>query len=410
MHKKIKHIASCGIAAEYNPFHNGHLLHLERTRSKLPDAIIIAALSANFVQRGLPAFTDKWARAKMALNNGVDLVLELPTFFSCNSGMAFAQGAVDILNAAGVSRISFGAEDPAQLKSVSCILSQESPSFKQTLKQALSGGASYSKAVALALDAESAGAGVGKYASKPNNILALSYLAHINKKGYAISPLPIKRHGGGHNESASKIRELICGAENGNFSFDGAAEIELKNLLPENSVEVMDECFRDGRVIRGNSKLFEFTRLMLLSSDKASLRKISGMDEGIEGLFLKNIGKAGSFDDFIGRCVCARYTRGRLQRQVIKMLLGIDKWTDWALQRAGARYARVLGYNGAGKKYLRAISKTAPLEFVTRLAAVKEPLGKATAQIEFRASALWELICGSRVKINEADTKPIDHS
>jgi predicted nucleotidyltransferase len=324
--------------------------------------------------------------------------------------MAFAQGAVDILNGIGASRISFGVEDPARLKSVSCILSQESPSFKQALKNALSSGASYSKAIALALDAESAGEGVSKYASKPNNILALSYLAHINKKGYAISPLPIKRHGGGHNESASKIRELIWGAENENSSFGGAARTELKRLLPESSVEIMDDCFRDGRVIRDNSKLFEFTQLMLLSSDKASLRKISGMDEGIEGLFLKNIGKAGSFDDFIGRCVCARYTRGRLQRQVIKMLLGIDKWTDWALQRAGAGYARVLGYNAAGKKYLRSISKSAGLKIVTRLAAVREPLGKEIAQIEFRASALWELICGSRVKINEADTKPIDQS
>ena len=409
MHPKNERIISCGIVAEYNPFHNGHLFHLKQTRAKLPDAIIIAVLSANFVQRGLPAFIDKWARTKMALNNGADLVLELPSFFSCNSGMVFAQGAVDTLNAVGASYISFGAEDPAQLESISSILSQESVSFKQTVKQTLSNGVSFSKAIATALEAESKGA--GNFASQPNNILALSYLTHINRKKYAISPLPIKRCGDGHNESASKIRVLIS-SKNKNSALQDSIENSagLKNLLPVSSVEIINNCFENGRVIDNNSKLFEFIRLILLSSDKTSLRKISGMEEGLDGLFTRNIGKTESFDDFIGRCVCARYTKSRLQRQVIKILLGIDKWTDWALQRTGAGYVRVLGYNGTGKKYLRIISKSAELNIVTRLAAIKEPLGKKIAQIEFKASALWELISDSRVKVYEADTKPIDYS
>ena len=408
MPQKNERIKSCGIAAEYNPFHNGHLWHLTQTRSKLPDATIIAVLSANFVQRGLPSFIDKWARTKMALSNGVDLVLELPSFFSCNSGMVFAQGAVDILNAIGVSFISFGVEDTAQLEPISNILSQENVSFKQAVKQALSNGVSYSKAIAAALDAESEGA--GEFASQPNNILALSYLTHINKKKYAITPLAIKRDGDGHNECASKIRRLISSNNEKQFALQDSVKSELNNLLPESSVEIIDDCFKDGRVINDNTKLFEFVRLMLLCTDKAHLRKISGMEEGLEGLFTANIRKAESFDDFIGRCVCARYTRSRLQRQVIKILLGIDKWTDLALQRTGAGYVRVLGFNGAGKKYLRAISKTAKLGIVTRLAAVKDMLGKKITQIEFKASTLWELISGARVKNDEACTKPVDYS
>jgi len=344
----------------------------------------------------------------MALCNGVDLVLELPSFFSCNSGMVFAQGVVDTLNAIGASFISFGAEDPTQLETLSCILSQESDSFKQTVKKALSNGASYSKAVAIALDAESEGA--GKFASQPNNILALSYLTYINKKKYAITPLSIKRHGDGHNECASKIRSLISSNNRKIFVLQDSVKTELRSLLPESSIEIMDNCFKDGRVIDSNSKLYEFIQLMLLSSDKAYLRRISGMDEGLEGLFAANIRKAYSFDDFIGRCVCARYTRSRLQRQVIKILLGIDKWTELALQRTGAGYVRVLGYNPAGKKYLRAISKTAKLNIVTRLAAVKELPYKKIAQIEFKASSLWELISDARVKIDEASTKPVDYS
>ena len=414
----MKQITSCGIVAEYNPFHNGHLWHLEQTRLRLPDAVIIAVLSANFVQRGLPAFIDKWARTKMALNNGVDLVLELPSFFSCNSGMFFAQGAVDILNAVGASHISFGVEKStqseknllSQLESISCILSQERSSFKQAVKQSLSNGASYSKAVAIALEAESVGA--GEFASMPNNILALSYLAHITKKKYTIVPLPIERYGDGHNESASKIRDLISIKYLNSFGPCDLADTrnELTNMLPRSSVEIMDECLNNGRIMNDTSKLFEFIQFMLLCSDNESLRKISGMEEGLNGLFQKNIDKADSFDDFIGRCVCARYTRSRLQRQIIKIMLGIDKWTEWALQRQGARYVRVLGYNSAGKKYLRNNSKTAKLNIVTRLAAIKEPLGKRIAQIEFKASRLWELISESRVRLREADTKPIDFS
>ncbi|MCL1874637.1 MAG: nucleotidyltransferase family protein [Synergistaceae bacterium] len=418
MPEKKKRIISCGIAAEYNPFHNGHLRHLQQTRMKLPDAVIIAVLSANFVQRGLPSFIDKWARAKMALKNGVDLVLELPTFFSCNSGMVFAQGAVDTLNAVGASFISFGVEDLAQsenfsvspLNSISCILSQESVSFKQAVKHALSNGVSYSKAVAAALEAESAGA--GEYASKPNNILALSYLTHIMRKKYPIDPLPIKRCGGGHNECASKIRSIISSRDKNLFDLHGSEKVdaELNSFLPESSVEIMNDCLKNGRIFNDTFKLFEFIRFMFLSSDKETLGRITGMEEGLYGLFAGNIEKSESYDDLIGRCVCARYTRSRLQRQMIRIMLGIDKWTDLAIQRTGARYARVLGYNGAGKKYLREISKTAKLSIVTRLAAVKEPLGRLIAQIEYKASRLWELVSDSRVNVREADTKPIDFS
>jgi predicted nucleotidyltransferase len=352
----------------------------------------------------------------MALSNGVDLVLELPSFFSCSNGMVFAEGAVDILYAISASHISFGVEDstqnvrPAisQLEFLSHILSQESLSFKLAVKQALSNGVSYSKAVATALDSECEGA--GKFVREPNNILALSYLTHIVKNKYAITPLLIKRHGDGHNESASKIRNLLSSKNEKLSALQDSIKAELKNLLPESSITIMNNCYADGRVVDNASKIFEFIQLMLLSLDKDLLRKISGMEEGLEGLFLRNIEKAESYDDFIGRCVCARYTRGRLQRQIIRILLGIDKWTDLSIQRLGARYVRILGYNDTGKKYLRDISKTAKLDIITRLAAIKEPLGKRIAQIEFKASKLWELISDSRVKLREADMKPIDYS
>ena len=167
-----------GIAAEYNPFHNGHALHIVRARGLLSGAAVVVVLSSSFTQRGLPALADKWTRTRMALLNGVDLVLELPFVHACNGGMEFARGAVDILAGTGfVTHISFGMEHSFEFKTnIECktdiefktgfepetgpfgpildTLIQEPPSFKLRLKENLASGQSYPKAVAAALDRE----------------------------------------------------------------------------------------------------------------------------------------------------------------------------------------------------------------------------------------------------------------
>lgn len=379
-----------GIIAEYNPFHKGHAFHLSETRKKI-DEPIVAVLSSNFTQRGIPAFCDKWSRTEMALQNGISLVIELPTFFSCNGGFVFAQ-AVDILNALGISHISFGVEDSEALDIASSILSQEPLSFKQTIGSELAKGASFSKAISNALETEVKGLGI--FASMPNNSLALSYISYIKRKGYMITPLPVKRGGLGHHASASKIRNAF------GEDFD-CSELSLSTR------KILLKCKNENRIFseKNYEKLFEFLRVAILCQGRGVLREVDGVSEGIEGLFLKNIRKADSFDDFIGRCVCARYTRSKLQRLVIRILLGIDRWIGLGLRRLGPPYVRVLGCDCVGRKILREASKFSGIEIITKLASVTSKLGRECANMEFKASDLWEMLVGGKRK--EEKSSPI---
>ena len=187
------------IIGEYNPFHNGHLYHLDKSKEKSKADFTIAVLSGNFVQRGSPAILDKWTRAKIALLNGVDLVIELPCIYSISSAENFAMGSIKILNSLKiVDSISFGTEtdDITILENFADILTDEPAEYKSILSHELSKGISYPKARENALliylnD-------IRKYAnilSSPNNILAIEYLKAMNITNSEIVPYSIKRVG-----------------------------------------------------------------------------------------------------------------------------------------------------------------------------------------------------------------------
>lgn len=187
------------IIGEYNPFHNGHLYHLNKSKEIAKSDYTIAIMSGNFVQRGTPAIIDKWSRAKMALLNGIDLVIELPSIYSISSAENFAMGAIKILNSLKiVDKFSFGAEtdDIEILQQFADILTDEPPEFKSLLNHELSKGVSFPKARENALlmylnD-------IRKYAnilSSPNNILAIEYLKALNYTESELMPIAVKRVG-----------------------------------------------------------------------------------------------------------------------------------------------------------------------------------------------------------------------
>ncbi|MDR1049378.1 MAG: nucleotidyltransferase family protein, partial [Synergistaceae bacterium] len=281
-----------GIAAEYNPFHNGHALHIARARSLLNDAPsgnapggdipVAAVLSSGFTQRGLPALADKWARARMALLNGADLVLELPFAWACNGGREFARGAVDILAGTGfVTHLSFGAETPAAFESRAAetilhILIPEPPSFKLRLRENLASGWAYPRAFADALDRELPGS--GKTFSLPNNALAFSYLLRVREGRYGLIPLPVGREGPGHAEggralegampprgaepplaSAATIREAIA---KGNGRWDEG----IGRTMPASSRSGLEEERERGRLCVGTERLWTLVRALLARS------------------------------------------------------------------------------------------------------------------------------------------------
>ena len=379
-----------GIAAEYNPFHNGHLLQMASARERLPDASFVVVLSSNFTQRGLPGIVDKWSRAEMALSGGADLVLELPFLFACNAAPEFGAGAVDLLARTGIAtHISFGMEDAGcDTRSILNILIQEPASFKRSLRKKLDGGLSYPRAVGDALEEELPGA--RDFLSKPNNSLALSYLLRIGRRGYPLIPLPIQRTGSGYHDldpgplpSAAAIRSALQ---------DAQASQWPRFVMPPSTLRILEEARTRGRFCPGPRPLWPLLQALLLRSSPGGLRGCAGMDEGMENLFLKRYKNAASYDDFVGSCVCARYTRSRIQRQIVRLLAGVDRWSAAAASRAGVPYARLLGGSERGKRLLRDRARHSDIPIVTRLAAVRDPIGKLTAAAEFRASKLYELL------------------
>lgn len=190
-----------GVIAEYNPFHRGHAFHLEQARRMTGADYVIAVMSGNYVQRGVPAMFDKYLRAEAALRNGADLVLELPPCTATGSAEYFASGSVALLHASGiVTDLCFGSEcgDLSLLMRPAGILSEEPEEYRDLLRQQLKSGAPYPKARALAL---------GQYDSsipeavleKPNNLLGLEYLKALKKSGSAIRPHTVSRIGAGYH-------------------------------------------------------------------------------------------------------------------------------------------------------------------------------------------------------------------
>lgn len=346
-----------GIIAEFNPLHVGHealFASVETPR--------VVVLSSNFVQRGSPAFIDKFSRARMALNSGADLVLELPFLFACSAGQDFARGAVKLLSHFA-DTIAFGMENP-EFDAEAVICAESTPEFSRSLRENLSRGASYPKAHALALEELIPGAGA--FISKPNNMLAVSYMREILTNSYSLRVQAVRRVG---EFSSRAVRE-------GNFG-----------MMGEFSRGIVAQADRDGR-ISDEGRMWPMVQGVFLRSRAEELRGVYGIDEGIEGLFLKHWRDAESLEDFIGRCVCARYTRARIRRSLVYILLGLNRWEVIGAMRGGVPYARVLGFNDRGREILR---RDCGIGVITRLAETRSRAGRYFADVEIRASQLYEL-------------------
>ena len=288
-------------------------------------------------------------------------MLELPFLFACSAGQDFARGAVSLL-AHFADRIAFGMETP-DFDVNRVIQAERTPEFSQALKSKLGRGASYSKAHALALEALVPGAGT--FISHPNNMLAVSYMREILRNHSGLDVLKVKREG---QFSSRLIRDDLAGNA---------------WMMPEFSRRLLAEA-----EVSDESKLWPLLQGVLLRSKPEDLRKVWGIDEGIEGLFLKHWRESHRLDDFIGRCVCARYTRSHIRRRLVYILLGLDRWEVFGAVRGGVPYARVLGFNENGREILRRHSE---IRVITRLAEAQGRIGRYFADVEYRASQLYEL-------------------
>jgi len=379
-----------GIVAEYNPLHKGHAYHIARTKEITGCTCVVAVLSSHFVQRGQACLIDKWTRTRMALMSGVDLVLELPVVFSCHNAGVFGNASVDLMARSGViGAISFGMESPTPLlHTISDILIQEPEPFKQYLKSFLDKGHSFVKARSLALEMILPGS--WDFLLRSNNNLALSYVIRIRKCGYPIRPVPIQRMGQNYHEtipggpfaSATAIRAGL--KEHGLSSVSEYLHPDIINLLTEAA--------GSGRWVIDQEALWPMVKAILARSPKDSLDGFSEMSEGLGNRLMNLSTDAGSLEDLIGKAVTKRFPRGRIQRAVIHLLIGLDHWDNRAFQRIGPSYIRVLGATERGRHILRIMRKKATIPVITRASAPFSKVSGSIMDYEHRASGIWEIL------------------
>lgn len=379
-----------GITAEYNPFHQGHLYQLGELRRIYPDAGIVAVLSTDFLQRGIPSLMDKWQRARAAALCGVDLVLELPAPFCCNNAGVFASAAVAIFRATNiVNAISFGMEEKTELvRIVSDILVQEPPAFKAYLKIFLKKGYSYAESRAQAADRLCPGA--AELLARPNNTLAVAYVEAMLSQGAKFELLPILRSGPGYHDttegpimSASGIRQsLMAGREE-----------QALDAMPAPSARVLSDAIRAGRACVDTAKLWECLRLLLARSTPEGLAAFAGMDEGIEHRYLRKYRSCSSYEQLVQSVATRRHPRTRVQRQLAALLLNFTREADHEFQRNGPAYIRPLAMNRRGRQMLGAMRKNSTLPVITKPAALKgNDYAQKIITLELRSTFLWETL------------------
>ncbi|MCX7828639.1 MAG: nucleotidyltransferase family protein [Thermanaerothrix sp.] len=384
-----------GIVAEYNPLHKGHKYHLDRTREAFPNCPIVVVLSSNFVQRGEPAFLDKWSRAEAALEAGADLILDLPTPFSCHQAQVFASAAVDILWATGlVTHMSFGMEDPSDLlEKAGSILIQEPPAFKLSLRKWLEQGFSFVEARTRALDEIETG--LGTFLKGSNNLLALAYKIRIMSRGLPIKTFPIRRIGAAYNQkdfcdipSATAIRTLWASGEKGR-ALEG---------LPDFCREILERESQKGRIVQREAPTWwNLLRWKILSSSTEEISLSAEMSEGLENNLKRWAARAQSYDEFLDRTVSRRYPRSRIQRLCCHLLLGYSHWFNRAAQRLGPSWIGVLGMSPIGKALLRRMRESAKLPVISRFTSPRDHYSRELLKMEERACQLWEILAGGDV-------------
>lgn len=362
----------CGIVAEYNPFHNGHAYQINKIKEEQNPDAIVAVMSGNFVQRGAPALFDKWTRAKMALENGVDLVIELPTYYAVSSAEYFATGSVGLLNSLGVvNDMCFGAntQDIDTLKRIANVLFLEPEGYKKLLQSDLKRGASFpiarSNALKNFLKKEYDAKYIADILLDSNNILAIEYLKALQYLNSNINPIAIKRKGGSYN--SLEVVDNICSATAIREKFLKNDVDNIKDLLPETTYNIIDS-----EIINGKAPMFTraFEKEILYGFRKASreeLAKLNDVTEGLENTLKKCSNEKFTLDEFIDEVKTKRYTRTRIQRIALNKLLDINK-EDVENYKHNIQYIRVLGFTKQGEKLLSKIYNNTKLPIVTNVA------------------------------------------
>lgn len=391
-----------GIIVEYNPMHNGHIHHIQKTRELTKCDGLIAVMSGNFNQRGIPSLIDKYEKTNMALHNGVDLVLELPTIYALSSAEFFSYGAVSLLNNLNiVNSICFGSEhgNIDTLKVIAKTLYDEPTEFKEYLKEKLKEGEPYPKARTYAIkkylnEKDIFISNLEDILNSSNNILAIEYLKSIIKLDSTIMPYTIKREGGCYNSSdfnsifssATSIRNHL----KNNKSLD-----ELIDHIPSYNFKRLKELDSLGYNFTFDNSMLPYIKYKNYSKFNL-LNKIPDVSEGLHNKIEKSINNLCNYNDILLDIKSKRYTLTRISRILCQFFVGFEDFDCDHLRKKPASYAKVLGFNQKGKTILKSIKTNSDFPIYTKIPKIQNE----SLKLDLQASKMYSLL-NKNYKYNE---------
>ncbi|RDI47570.1 nucleotidyltransferase [Falsibacillus pallidus] len=367
---------AAGVVVEYNPFHNGHLHHLEESKKMTEADVMIAVMSGNFLQRGEPALVSKWARTKMALKAGVDIVIELPYAFAAQQADQFAFGAISLLDAMNCSSYCFGSEsgNPEAFERTLQYVSSSEKELNHNIKSFMKQGMSYPSALSHAYT--ELGLTEADYIdlTKPNNILGFHYMkAEVrigsNMKAYTIP----RKNADYHDEdftsatiaSATSIRKAI-------FSPAFKESVITQYIPPSSARELASYKEEFGRFHQWED-YWPLLQYKLLSMPVGYLREIYEVEEGIEYRLKECAIGSTSFKGFMERVKTKRYTWTRIQRMCIHILTNAAK-KEMKEKSEAPEYIRLLGMSSNGRRYLNEVKKDLKLPIISKLSSADKDM------------------------------------
>ena len=356
-----------GIVAEYNPMHNGHIYNIKKAKELSKADFVIVIMSGSYTEQGNICAINKFDRASLAIENGADMVIELPTVYATSSSENFGKGAIDILNSLGVvTHLAFGSEesDITILQKTAKTYIENEDEIIQSIKEGMKTGVSSSKAYNIVLS---------KYANKdltnlfePNNILAIEYLKALYSLKSNIKPILVHRLNSSHNDSKIGLEDEFASSTSiRNILADGSIDIKekldkMKNVIPKNTYDyLLNNSFNT------NEKMWNNLKYEILNLGTNGLNQIQGVEEGLEKRLYSKALISNSYNEYIFNVKTKRYTLSRVKRICVNILLNITKEKYEKL--SSIKYARVLKVNENKLELLSLISKNSKIPVISKV-------------------------------------------
>ncbi len=410
-----------GLITEYNPFHNGHLYHLNMSKNITGATHTIAIMSGNFVQRGEPAIAHKWERAKMAVKSGVDLVIELPTLYACSTAEFFAHGAISLLNSLkAVNCVSFGSEagDLNLLSKIADILVDPPAQLLVILKNYVNLGFTFpiarSKAIIKYLEKAKHYKTdklilIDDTIKNPNNILGIEYLKAIKRLDSPIIPITISRKSAHYSDPKILTDPIASATAIRSHIFNNRPLSDIDHVIPNSTFDILSSNIDAGFAPISNMNFEKPILTILRRGYSDDIKNVFDVSEGLENKIFRCSIKVNTLPELFDCIKSKRYTLTRLQRILTHVLLNIDK-NDifYSNKKGGPRYARILAFNTKGREILRTLKNSSSIPIISNLKHYRpqDEAARKMLDIDIRATNIYSLAFKNKIPVKA----PLDYT